>query len=513
MIKNKIILLIFILFISSFIYFFKLESYPPSVHCDEIYVAEYGHKIISGGLKNLIGVSWWDIPNAAFFPQGVSSMIIGKRILTPRLPAPIFSVLTLIVVFFLVRRIFNTRTAYISIILLSTSHWWISISRAGYSNALTALLQVLTYYFIFVSFDKNKKNFMYPILAGIFLSLGNYIYINFRVVVFIILTVFAHKFLISSDKEESKLTLIKNVILLFLTAALFFTPMFLFYFKNPQTILSRTSTSFIFSKTIKEHMYSVYGTYDKKTWLIGNIKKAFDISDKNFDSGLQYGYRGRLLDLITLVFFIIGLIISLKNIKQVRYFFLLSWFWLSYLLLAILTEGVIRNYRIIGIYPVVYIYTALAMDQIIQFLELKLAKNHLQKNIVYLVFAILIAIIIAINLKIYFYDNQKNKIYTFTKIPEMKLNDYFQTLDHNNQLVFISQPYIYPNWCLFWYLTPYLRTYSVNSDQPIPKYSGKLIFIIHKTYQDRLNEIILSYPNGEIINNFDDNLIIYKVNN
>lgn len=510
--KSKFTLLILILIFSSFIYFFKLESYPPSVHCDEIYVADYGQKIVSGGLKNLIGVSWWDIPNVFFLPQGVSSMIIGKRILTPRLTAPIFSVLTLIAFFYFIRLIFNTRTAFISIILLSTSHWWISISRAGYFNSLTALLQILTYYFIFLSFNNTKKKYLYTILTGIFLGLGNYLYINYRIVFFIISTIFFHK-IIFNDKTKSYIFYIKNLIVIFLTATIIFSPMLYFYFKNPQTLLSRTSTSFIFSKTIKEHMYSVYSTYDKKIWLINNIKKAFDNSKNNLDSGLQYGYHGRLLDLITLVFFLIGQAIAFFNIKKVKYFFLLSWFWLSYIALAILTEGVIRNYRLTGVYPVVSLFTGLAIDQILLFLEIKIKINYLQKKLIHIIFAILILIIMFINLKIYFYDNQKNKIYTFTKIPEMKLNGLFQTLDHDYQIIFISEPHIYSSWCLFWYLTPYLRTHSITNNQPVPKFSGKLIFVIHKAYQDRLNEVLLLYPNGKMINNFDDQLIVYKVNN
>lgn len=511
--KLKIFFLLAILVTASFIYFYKLENYPPSVHCDEIYMADFGDKIIHGGLKNLIGVSWWDVPNMAFLPHGLSTLIVGKRILTPRLPAPVFSILSLIAFFFLVRYLFNTRTAFISVILLSTSHWWISISRAGYFNSSTTLLQIIAYYFIFLSFDKNKKNFIFSILAGIFLGLGNYIYINYRIVFFIISAIFFHKFIFKSEDARSKLFYFKNLILIFFVATLVFSPMLFFYFKNPQTLSSRTKTSFIFSESIKEHMKSVYGTYNKKVWLINNIKKAFDISDKNLDSGLQYGYRGRLLDLTTLVFFILGQVIALINIKKSKYFFILSWFWLSYIALAILTEGVIRNYRLTTVYPAIFLFAGLAMDQSLRFFEVKLKINNFLKNLIYIIFFILILVVVFLNLKIYFYDNQANKIYTFTKIPEMKLYEYLKEVDHDEQLIFISEPYIYPGWCLFWYLTPYLKSYSVTEIQPIPAVNGKKIFIIHEAYKDRLKDIYLKYPEGELIKSIDSRLIIYRVDN
>lgn len=497
---TSILLIIIPLF---FLYVFRLQNYPPSIHCDEIIPALTGRSILPEILSKLIGVSWFDIPNLVFIPYGLINHILGNSIFSARLPSAIIGILSVVTFFFLVKMLFKQSVAIIASILLATSHWWIASARSGIINIQTVPPAILAFYFLFKGIKENNNYYFF--ITGFFTSLGLYLYLNSRIIPLIILAVFIYEFI---SKKKKKIIL-KNFFIWLLSAFIFFLPMFIFYLGTPQSFLSRSSIAFIFSSdpSVEKHMVSVYGTPDRRIWLLNNVEKAFDVSKKFKDSNMQYGYVGRPFDLLTLALFLIGQILLLVKIKNVKAYFVLLWFWLTYIVLGILTVNIALP-RLVGLLPVMYIFPAIAIDRLVDLIFN--IKRHL-KLFKYAFIVIILAVIVFTNIKIYFVDNSKDGLEIFNKNVNMKLAEYFLADNYTHRVIFVTEPYILSDWCLFSLVTPALNPLSIKDGDRVPEINEPKLFIIQENYTDMLEKIRNVYPSGTL-KRFE-NLYMYTLDN
>lgn len=506
------IFLTLIIFAAS-LYLFNLVSYPASVHCDEVKPGIFGQKILNGQIKEVFNVTWLDIPNLSFTPFAAAIFFLGNSIFAFRLPSVIISILSLIFFFLLVRLVFNQRTAFIATFLLSTSHWWIALSRTGFLNFHTVLPEMAAFYFIFLGFKKKKG--LYFVLASLLIALGLNLYVNFRLVPLILLSIFLHQIVFKSNLIKSRFEVLKFLIVLLVSTAIFFSPMINFYLKNPKKYLSNIYTSFLFSpsKEAKRHIKSIYqGSEDPKVWLFGNVKKAFNLSTNSGDVSSLYGYRGRILEEITLGLFLIGQVISLTLIKKVKYFFLLAWFWSTYIGLGILTTHVPFLPRLTGAIPVVYIFSSITVDKLLTLILVKLNHKKFSRNVLYVLTMIILLIIAWKNLKIYFIDNFKNKIGYFAKSSRTTLPQYIQSQDNRYKVVFVPDDYIYlTDMCLFTYFYPEGKVLLLKEAELARKRHVPIIFVIHQDYKDKIGEIVVKYPGGRFVFNQFPDVYVYQL--
>ena len=220
-------LLVLILGFSAYLYLQNLGGYPPSVHCDEILPAIYGQEIIAKGTGNFIGVSWFSIPNAVFLPQGLSALILNKNIFSARLPSAIIAIFSVAALFFLTRVLFNSRTALLTVALFSTSHWWIASARSGLINIQTILPEILAIYFVIKGLKQRKIIDFWA--AGFWTGLGIYLYLNSRIVPFIILSIFVFDLL--ANKKGDRLFIVKSLLIWLIASFLTALPMISFYYQ------------------------------------------------------------------------------------------------------------------------------------------------------------------------------------------------------------------------------------------------------------------------------------------
>lgn len=498
-----------ILGFDAYLYLQDLGAYPPSVHCDEILPAIFGQEIITKGTRNLIGVSWFSIPNTVFLPQGLSTLVFGKSIFSARLPSAIIATLSAAALFFLTKLLFNSRVALLTVILFSTSHWWIASARSGLINIQTILPEILAIYFVIKGLKRKKLIDFGP--AGFFTGLGIYLYLNSRIVPFIILTIFA--FSLFAGRKETRSFIVKSFFIWLVATFLTALPMINFYYQNPHAFLGRSDISYLFSSELSstEHMKSVYGTDDRRTWLMANLKKAFDLSTNYSDSGLQYGYRGRVLETTTLVLFLVGLLIaSIAALGgQREYFAILSWFWLTYVVMGVLVQNLSLQ-RLIGLLPVVYILSALTLEKALRTTEIIFQRNLAAIRILCAVILLIITVIATKNIKIYFLENQTNRLPIFTKNTETKIAEYLQKLSSHRSVIFVTKPHISTEWCLFPFLTPNIKPVSLYENDPVPDIAGPKSFIVWISYEKKLREIISRYPKGKLISGEVSNVRIYE---
>jgi hypothetical protein len=145
-----------------------------------------------------------------------------------------FGGLTLIVIFFLCRRLFNLHLALLTTFLLAVSKWHIIHTRYGVRVSLIIFFEVMVLFLLARGIQSSKRNSASFVLAGFFGGLGLYTYIAYR-----IFPAIAVAFLLSpGNREKLKQhwrVLVAGAIIALLVAA----PLLNFYLKNRESFNDR----------------------------------------------------------------------------------------------------------------------------------------------------------------------------------------------------------------------------------------------------------------------------------
>lgn len=153
---TKKILLVLIVLLAAFLRFYNLGTNPPSLTWDE---AAWGYNSYTLGLdgKDEFGKflpityleSFGDFKPPVYAYLGVIPVkILGLNEFATRFPSALFGVLTVLLTFFLVRRIFwkSEGADYIAVItafFLAISPWHIMLSRAAFEANVATFFIVL----------------------------------------------------------------------------------------------------------------------------------------------------------------------------------------------------------------------------------------------------------------------------------------------------------------------------------------------------------------------------------
>ncbi|MEK7550231.1 MAG: glycosyltransferase family 39 protein [Patescibacteria group bacterium] len=190
--KNNFVLLL-ILFLFLFTRLYKINSIPASVYWDEASIG-YNAYAISTDLKDEWG-EFLPLHIRAFgefklpiyiYSVAVLTKLFGINEFTLRIPAVLYSLGTIIALYFLVARITKSKKiGLISSFILIVSPWLFIFSRTGYEA--TAGLFFFLSFICFLIFHKDRK--FYIFLSIVCAILAFYSYNSFRIIIPIFLTV------------------------------------------------------------------------------------------------------------------------------------------------------------------------------------------------------------------------------------------------------------------------------------------------------------------------------------
>jgi len=232
--KKNYLLLAAIVLIAIFLRFYQLEVNPPSLTWDE---ASWGYNAYSLGIngKDEFGrflphdylESFGDFkPPMYAYLDVIPVKLLGLNEFSTRFPSALFGVLTVLLTFFLVKRIFkdkeiqNTNNlALLSALFLAISPWHIMLSRAAFeANVATFFLVLGVWGFLAAVQDRR----WYLIISAISFALSMYTFNTSRVVapllVILLLVAFRRKLLLIK----------KEAIVAFVIGLIIFLPTFKF---------------------------------------------------------------------------------------------------------------------------------------------------------------------------------------------------------------------------------------------------------------------------------------------
>lgn len=467
------------------IYVMWLSVLPIEVHGDEANTALYALQILH--TKTLIGVSWYDLPYFSFLPHLIGMLLFGKSIFGDRMGSVIFGVGTLPFFYAFVTNWYKRRIGIIATIFLATSNTWLALSRIGIAYVQSGFLLIATLYFLSKTYQ--TKRIFWAITAGVTLGLSLYAYYASRIIPLIIFPIILGTFFIVKHKK----IFIKQTILIGITMFCIMLPQLVYFAQHPVAFSSRTKEVFVFSNdiSVKEWKNSQYGNASMTQIILTQMKKAVQV--ENGDTGGQYGYKGWLLDPITICLFLFGLVVAVKKGRR-KFFFLLYWFLFAFIAGVILTIDPIFVPRFVIGLPVIFIFSALGFDYLF---------NHVKK-IPYIQGAISLLILLIIifwNLHAYFVDYPQQSLIgkagDRNALNATKIAYYINTLPSDYHILFLTPPNLYADFATLQFLSPQTKRFNVQDPPKFTIYKNcpaNTVYIIYPSYEEKYQELRNACP-------------------
>lgn len=189
---KKYWIVILIVVVAGFLRFYKLDTYP-ALNADEAAIGYNAYSLILTG-HDEHGNSWPihfqsfnDYkPGLYFYIVLPFVKLIGLNEWAVRIPGATFGVLSVLMVFLLVKELFkNEKFAIISTLFLAISPWHIQFSRGGWEVNTATFFLLCGLYFFFKSFKENifSKNVVNIVVSSVFFVASLYTYHAARVIV------------------------------------------------------------------------------------------------------------------------------------------------------------------------------------------------------------------------------------------------------------------------------------------------------------------------------------------
>jgi 4-amino-4-deoxy-L-arabinose transferase-like glycosyltransferase len=369
MVKKSLIFFVIILVIAAFFRLWQIFTLPAGLFPDEA----------ANGLDARLILQGYNTPfferglgrEALFFYLEVLSILIfGIGVWQLHLVSAIIGILTVLATWFLVKRLFNTRVAFLASFFLATSAWHTTLSRTGFRAILVPLFSTLFFLFAYLAFKElsGKKRILFSILAGISLGLGFYTYISFRAMFLIvgfllILIAIFHRGVFKKFWKE--------MIITFFTMLLVMAPLILYFVNHPGSFMGRAGYVSIFnSDQNKGDLIGTFLEVAKKTFLM-----FFTKGDLNWRHNVS-GYS--MLNPFVSPLFALGILFSIfiilrKFIKikanqekpsndYFKYLVLIIWFLGMLGPELVSAQAIPHGLRAIGALSIVFFFPAIIID-------------------------------------------------------------------------------------------------------------------------------------------------------
>lgn len=227
--RNHLIILCLIILIGIFFRFYHISSNPPGLYWDETAFGYDAYAILKtahdhhGRFMPIFFESFGDWKLPVYFYLLVPSItFFGLNEFAVRFPSAFFGILTIPLVFFLVKKLTgNKKLSLLSAFFLAISPWNIQFSRGGFEST-PGLFFVLSGVYLFVIAQEKKRSIMLIASLTLF-ALSMYSYHAYRIFVPILLVSLFWVYKKSLIENLKKVTISLVVFVVFLLPLISFT--------------------------------------------------------------------------------------------------------------------------------------------------------------------------------------------------------------------------------------------------------------------------------------------------
>ena len=405
---------------------FDLTHYPPMMHGDEGEIGMVALGILGRGAPvNLFGFSWSNIPSLFVVLQALSISILGRNEIGLRMSSALAGTACIPLVYLIGRRGWGKLAGFSAAWLLAISHFYIQYSRLAI-GVIESVFLILLFVLLILApfFPKKRQDAQAPdlldeadqataappvisltllISTGLVIGLTQYGYFGVRYLT-PLMALFIYGYLLIRKRIQ-----FYQVLIVALTALLVFAPFGMLMIQSPDMFFGRMNDVSILSAEGVSHNYGADVTWSKDAVYIisQQLNRNLNFFLQSGDASPFYTQEMPIFDLMTALFFWLGLGIVATRIKRLWDLSLFFWFGVGIFLAGILTIDSPMGSRLIIISPSVFLVAGVFVQRTWHEIKAFLTRvPEITLSLVWLAFPILgvlLAGTLAINFYNYFY--------------------------------------------------------------------------------------------------------------
>lgn len=402
-IKIEIFALIIFILLGSFFRLYNINEMPAGCFSDEAQNGNEAINIIKGnvieGTSLPVYLERDSSHNPAYYIYILAVFIkfFGIGPTQIRVATAIFGILTIPVIYFLIRSIFGARTAIFAALLFASLRWNVNFSRIAFHAAFAVFIITLATYFLWRIYKGRKWSDF--VLFGATTALTQYTYLPARLYIVILFIFFIYILIKDFSFYRNNL---KKLTFAILVGFIVFLPLLTFIVQYPKKFwTSRQETLILNPQKVQEFYHGQYkGVIDV---LSNNIKVTMLMFNNLGDPNARHNYpQYPMFDFVTGILAVLGFGYALFNIYKLWALISISGFFI-FMLGGFLTIEAPQGLRTILTMPYIFIFISAVIFKFLQFAEQKGNQQFV------LFFLILISVFATIeNYDIYFNKQAKN---------------------------------------------------------------------------------------------------------
>jgi 4-amino-4-deoxy-L-arabinose transferase-like glycosyltransferase len=336
----------------------RLDAIPPEVHGDEAATGLQVREIIGGERASIFEEGRWHIPLMHLVFRTWTMQALGDSLVGLRAGSAIQGVLSVLVLYLLVRELFGARVAVLASFLLAVAQWHIHFSRVGETNVQALLATLLVLLFV-VRGVRTGRNLDW-LLAGLAVGFCMEIYLAARLApvvaaLYVARAVWAQPSLVRSLRV--------GLVAALIGAGVFVAPMIPVLSSSPDNVVGRGPTVLVLTPQNRQHQLDLLDADSTPEMLLiqaWRTLEAFNIFGETSD---QYHHQNvPLLDLWTAALLVVGAVAMLRRITRPKYTLLNAWVWLTLIVGGALTIDAPFSPRLLVVLPALVILAAIALE-------------------------------------------------------------------------------------------------------------------------------------------------------
>jgi 4-amino-4-deoxy-L-arabinose transferase-like glycosyltransferase len=482
-------------------------------------------------VRNPFATGWFTVPTMSFFAQAASLRLFGDSVAGLRTLSALIGTATLFFTYLLARRGFGRRVALFALAALTFNHYHVHFSRLASNQIADPLFMALTLWLLTrgeerrQSPERSGRGEAPPVtrhpppatrhlpLAGLVMGLSWYGYFGSRVIMLVVAAYLGLQALAERDFLRRRARDLTLMVLAFLMAA---SPLLLHYKNYPDNLSARFNQVNFFRWLERELTFPEHDSTLALVWR--QVWRSISAFNHTLDPTFWYRAQIPLLDFVSGIFFVLGLVVAISHWRKRAARLALAWFALALTFGWVLTENPPSSMRMIIIAPAVALLVALGLDRLLTLAQWALGGRRSRWTRLGLLLMFVVAVL---NVHYYFVQYTPTRIYgNLTAETSTVLGRYLAERDDQPFVYFYGPPYIYYDFGAIRFMARGVRGIDVPPTDQDPDYptevDGPTLFVVLKERLDELGPIRDRYRRGrwrEFYSEVDGRLmfVVYEV--
>jgi predicted membrane-bound mannosyltransferase len=381
---------------------YDLEHIPANLGGDEGTWAMEGLAMVEGRLDNPFATRWFAFPSLSFLVWGFSMGVFGDTVAGVRTVSAIIGTTSVLCTFLLSRKLWNRRVAWLGAIALAFGHYHLHFSRLAVNNIADSVFAPLAF-FMLVCGLRTRRSACFAV-AGAVIGAGWYGYFGARLVG-IVAALYLVWRMVVTDRFLAYHG--RHLLILAVSALVIAAPLLLHYAAHPSVLTEGLDRVSIFASGWLDREQEITGR-SAGSLLLEQLWKSISAFNYTLDPTFWYRPAIPLLDFVSGVFLVFGLVWCTARRSRPSNALLLIWLWSALVTGWVMTENPPSSQRMVIVTPAVAILVALGLDRSLRFAQRALPA----RRVVWQALAGALAVtVVGLNLGYYFFLYTPSRVY------------------------------------------------------------------------------------------------------